>query len=55
MAEEREPVWIGLTSRQDEVVPGCSGDSGALRVWDAVIKNYRHAGSHTSGTHSLMF
>lgn len=59
MAEETEPVWIGLTFRQDAVVPRvwCSGDSGAmvLRVWDAMIKNYSCAGSHTSGTHSLMF
>lgn len=58
MAEERKPVWIGLISRQDEVVPRvwCSGDSGAmvLKVWDTMIKNYKRAGSQTTGIY-LMF
>lgn len=56
MAEEGEPAWMGLISRQAEVVPRVwhSGDSEAvLRVWDALIKNYSHAGSHTTGVHSL--
>lgn len=49
---------MGLISRQDEVVPRVwhSGDSGAvvLRVWDALIKNYSHTGSQTTGVHSLV-